>query len=171
MFEPSKVLMDEHRVIERVLDALTAATPRDMPFSFYERAIDFIVNYADGCHHDKEEKQYFPALVGRGVPKDFGPIGCMLEEHEAGRRLVRAMRDAVAKRDAKGVKRAASEYVDLLRAHIQKEDNVLFPLGRGVLLPADNSRLEGDFRGGADGCCQKYVNLADELLQEARKAP
>src|SRR5450756_440878 len=64
----TEVLMQEHRVIERVLDALeTAANHLDRghpvrPGLFLEAA-DFIAGFADGCHHRKEEGVLFGACL------------------------------------------------------------------------------------------------------------
>ena len=60
MRDPIQQLMEEHRVIEQVLAALEAAARRELQFPFYEQAVDFIVNFADGCHHAKEEDRLFP---------------------------------------------------------------------------------------------------------------
>ena len=81
----------------------------------------------------------FPAIVGAGLPGDSGPVGMMLAEHAEGRRLTRELR-AAAQRMADGeaaagaeVARHAAAYVELLRLHIQKEDQVLFPMADEVL--------------------------------------
>jgi hemerythrin-like domain-containing protein len=38
-----------------VLSAIDSAAKEEAPLSFYEAVVDFVVNFADGCHHDKEE--------------------------------------------------------------------------------------------------------------------
>src|SRR3990167_471143 len=92
--------MDEHRVIERVLDALETATravDRGIAVrpGFFVDAADFIAGFADGCHHRKEEGVLFGAMVAAGMPQDGGPIAVMLMEHEEGRRYTRGVRDGV----------------------------------------------------------------------------
>ncbi|MGQ0613396.1 MAG: hemerythrin domain-containing protein [Planctomycetaceae bacterium] len=171
MFEPTAVLMDEHRVIEKVLQALETASRRKMSVAFYEKAIDFIARFADGCHHAKEESQLFPILEERGIPREAGPIGCMLEEHEDGRASVRRMRALIAAGDHDGLRKETLAYAALLRAHIAKEDNVLFPMGRNVLTLADRDRLQAGFR--ETPTCTKgrhtdYVALAESLLVQAQ---
>ena len=81
----------------------------------------------------------------RGIPRDGGPIGSMLEEHEIGRKQVAEMRQCLAIDDADGVRRASLEYVTLLRAHIQKEDFVLFPMGKRALDEGDVEALRQRF--------------------------
>jgi len=58
-------------------------------------ALDFLVNYADGVHHAKEEDILFPALEEAGIPVQQGPIGVMLQDHTVARKLVREMRSAL----------------------------------------------------------------------------
>ncbi len=177
--EATKILMDEHRVIERVLDALEAAARRlrdgdAVPPDLFMRAAEFIKGFADGCHHQKEEGVLFPAMQSAGIPGEGGPIGVMLAEHQEGRRLTGAMRGA-AERLAGGdgraraeVVQAALEYVDLLRAHIAKEDNVLFPMAEQVLeAPAQAEVAEGfrrvEHEETGPGVHQKYLDLAASI--------
>ena len=104
------VLKDEHRGVERMLAIVEAAGKRleaggDVPADLYLNAVDFFRGFTDGCHHAKEEEKLFPALEQRGVPREGGPIGVMLAEHEQGRAYVRAMAEA-AGRYSKGDKSA-----------------------------------------------------------------
>jgi len=169
MLDPIQELMDEHRIIEKVLVALTAAAEQEVPLEFYERAVDFIVNFADKCHHSKEEERFFPLLEEKGVPREAGPIGCMCEEHEIGRGHVRSMRELITAGDLAGLRRESLKYVGLLRSHIQKEDNVLFPIGRNVLSKAELERLRVKFdEVEQDGQCHHcYNEMAEELLTQA----
>src|SRR5665647_2426724 len=64
----TEALMQEHRVIERVLDALEIAAShleRERPVrpGFFLEAADFIAGFADGCHHRKEEGVLFGACL------------------------------------------------------------------------------------------------------------
>ena|SRR5215475_12669904 len=124
----TEVLKHEHRVIERVLAVVEALAERPgMPSKeAWEKAIDLIRNFADKCHHLKEEQILFPALEEHGIPRDGGPVGMMLLEHEEGRALVRAMAEALphATVDLKmeaALKQNARAYLRLLqigRAHV-----------------------------------------------------
>jgi hemerythrin-like domain-containing protein len=90
----------------------------------------------------KEETILFPRMVEAGVPGEGGPIGVMLYEHDEGRAHIRAMNDALPKAasgdaDVRRVLiREARGCVALLRAHIQKENMVLFPIADRVFDPA-----------------------------------
>jgi hemerythrin-like domain-containing protein len=116
----------------------------------------------------------FKALVANGMPERGGPVGVMLAEHEQGRAFTRAMRQAAEHWQAgdqaarADVVRNALGYVTLLRQHILKEDNVLFPMAAKVIPPAQQERLTGDFdhieheETGA-GVHEKYLALAERL--------
>ena len=168
MLDPIQELMDEHRIIEKVLTALAAAAEQEVPLEFYERAVDFITNFADKCHHGKEEERLFPVLEEKGIPRDAGPIGCMCDEHEIGRGHVQRMREMIKAGDLAGLRRESLNYVALLRSHIQKEDNVLFPMGRGVLSKAELERLRFKFdEVEHSGQCRRHYNeVAEELLAQ-----
>jgi hemerythrin-like domain-containing protein len=86
-------------------------------------------------------------LEAAGAPRDGGPIGVMLNEHEQGRKLVAKLKDAVT-RYTSGNKTAAadfqlttSEYVTLLTQHIEKENDVLFAMADAKLDAAKDAEL------------------------------
>jgi len=143
---PTEVLREEHRVILRALGALEAAAARlaggrPLPEGWWPEVIGLLRAFADKNHHAKEETSLFPAMVKAGVPSVGGPIEVMLEEHQRGRALVRAMEAGEpAARAAK-----AREYVTLLREHIDKENGVLFPLADAVLDEAAQRVLQHEF--------------------------
>ena len=177
----TEILMDEHRVIERVLAALEEAAQRleggQMRAGFFTDAAGFIKGFADGCHHKKEEGVLFVAMTAHGVPQQGGPIGVMLAEHEQGRAFTRGMREAAQKLEAgDGSARGAvivnaRGYVTLLRQHIYKEDNVLFPMADRVIPPESQAKVTEDFERveheetGA-GVHEKYLALAEKLEKE-----
>lgn len=163
MSDPIQVLMDEHRVIEKVLNALEAAADLEVPAEFYERALEFCASYADACHHAKEEDRLFPLLEERGIPREQGPVGVMCAEHVQGREYIRQMREAAAAGDYDRVRRVSLLYVGLLRDHIHKEDNVLFAMARDVLGAEDLEQLDADFAASARAEWDRFPALADEL--------
>jgi hemerythrin-like domain-containing protein len=94
----------------------------------------FLKEFADTCHHGKEERFLFPALVRAGVPERNGPIGAMLSEHAQGRDHLREMEQAMASgTDYVTYAYAARAYSSLLKSHIEKENGVLFPTAEKVL--------------------------------------
>lgn len=181
--QATEILRAEHRVIERVLEALERAGDRlegagEVRPGFFDDAVTFIAGFADGCHHRKEEEALFPVMIGSGLPPDGGPIAMMLEEHEEGRRYVREIRDGAARlegSDPTGRRRliaAVRAYVALLRDHIQKEDDLLFPMADELLSPPDQERLGAEFERWDAGlppeqAPDRWRALAERLSLEA----
>ena len=180
--QATEVLMQEHRIIEGVLNSLEAAaqtlkTNIPVRSGFFIEAADFIRGFADGCHHHKEEGVLFKMMTANGMPVEGGPVGVMLREHEMGRQYARGMRAATEKWAAgdetarDDVQENALGYVALLRQHILKEDNILFPMADRAIPSASHpevlagfERVEHEETG--EGLHEKYLALAGKLGAE-----
>jgi len=177
------ILMEEHRIIERVLSALEKQAQRlqagsAVRLGFFQDASAFARNFADGCHHRKEEESFFMALVDSGLSNQTGPIAIMLAEHEQGRAYNREMEKAtraIARGDLSAkddLTRNALDYVTLLRQHIRRENEFLFPLAARMIPAPRQKELAGEFERiereetGA-GIHEKYHRLAEAMEKEA----
>ena len=175
----TEILMDEHRVIEQVLFCLEkiadqAFTKGVVDVTSARDVISFLRTFADTCHHMKEEDRLFPAMERCGLPREAGPTAVMRQEHEIGRGHVRRMDEAVTafeKGDAGASDRFAFEargFVDLLREHIAKEDQILFPMADRMLPSNVQDELLSAFEHAAkhdvpEGTRERFLALADEL--------
>ena len=153
---PTDFLSQEHRAIEARLNMLehelrAVVAGASLNRAFFDEALDFFRNFADGCHHAKEENLLFPLLTERGMPADGGPIAVMLAEHDAGRAYLKAVGENLdAAVEGSEAARAqvcanATAYIELLRHHIYKEDNILFRMAKNLLAPDDVADLEKQF--------------------------
>jgi len=154
--KPTEELVQEHNAIKRMLQILEAASRRieaaeRVDPEHLEQMVEFIRVFADRCHHGKEEDLLFGALEEAGIPREGGPIGVMLIEHEQGRKYVQGMAQAIAAYRA-GDDSARSQivenargYVALLRQHIHKEDHILYPLADRHLSAAKQAELTEAF--------------------------
>ncbi len=144
--DPIETLMNEHRKILASLDALDVYANRLQDGSAPGLAdlgefVRFIQEYADRFHHAKEENILFETMVREGFPKEGGPIAVMLMEHDEGRIHVKVLAEAVeAGAELEGdaiapIAAAAHGFAGLLRPHIQKEDQILYPMARNQLSP------------------------------------
>ena len=148
MSSATKNLENDHVYILRLIDVMEHITHTDKPnISHLENIVDIIKNYADGTHHAKEENLFFPFLAERGFSTTQGPIGVMLHEHVIGRNYVKGISDNI-NLYKNGDNAALNEiyinmkgYVDLLRNHISKENNILFRMADNVLSESDHKLL------------------------------
>ncbi|MGC8837510.1 MAG: hemerythrin domain-containing protein [Anaerolineae bacterium] len=149
---PTEQLMEEHRAIQTMLGILSGACRRleageAVDPDDLEQMLEFIQVFADRCHHGKEEDLLFKAMEEAGVPREGGPIGVMLLEHDQGRQFVRGMREALAlyrsghPRARSAFVHNARSYVTLLSQHIYKEDNILYPIADMHLTEEQQQRL------------------------------
>jgi hemerythrin-like domain-containing protein len=178
----TEILMEEHQVIQCVLNTLEKAATRlsageVVSPAFFLEAADFIKGFADGCHHRKEEGVLFPAMVNNGLSRESGPVAVMLAEHEEGRRLTRGMRQAAEQLQAgeasarEEVVRNALGYVRLLRQHIYKENNILFPMADKIIPVDQHAQIDEAFEHieheeTGEGVHEKYLALAERLERE-----
>lgn len=172
------ILVEEHRIILKMLQCLEKIADEGeekgkLNSETARRAIDFLRNFADGCHHAKEEDRLFVVMQEHGVPKEGGPIGVMLMEHDDGRRFVRGMAQAIdgaAQGNQEAIKNFsenAHNFVALLTNHINKEDNILFPMASQVLahqsadsLLSDFERIEAEAGGNRHS---RYIEITKQL--------
>lgn len=179
---PTEILKSEHRVIERVLKVLETATEKlatggAVSPALLGKALDFIRNFADKCHHAKEEDVLFVALEEHGMPRRGGPVAMMLMEHDEGREFVKGLTEATQRYGA-GDKTAVAEiisnargYAQLLSQHIWKEDNILYAMADEIV-PAEAQQgildrfetVERERMG--EGVHQRYHNLVREMEAE-----
>jgi hemerythrin-like domain-containing protein len=138
------------RVLERIAQEIERHDSLDNP-QHVGQLLEFFTIFVDKCHHGKEEELLFPAMEQAGVARDKGPIGVMLREHELGRECVQKMKAAFPRikagepRAAKDFVRSARDYISLLNQHIDKENNVLFPMAERQLSEATLEELSKGF--------------------------
>jgi hemerythrin-like domain-containing protein len=147
-------MMEEHRLIVRVLASLQALAKElelgvEVPREDVARFGRFFRDFADKCHHGKEEDRLFARMAEHGFPREHGPVGVMLAEHTAGREHVRALIAAggtglLSGADAQEVAAHAREFVPLLFFHIHKENNILYPMAQQALPPEVMEALDHD---------------------------
>ena len=182
--KPTDEIKEEHRIIGRALSVLADAAQvleagAEVPAEFLREELDFIKNFADRCHHRKEEAVLFPALEDQMVAKLRDPVPKMLAEHEEARAIVRQLNEAVERyaggdrEQAPKIARLARSYLALLIEHIRAENTVLVELVE-TTLPADKKlevaerftviedELGPEFH-------RHYAKLADKLHDEGKR--
>lgn len=169
---PTDILVKEHETVLMALDLLTPMAERMVSGSAEARVdlsklLEFFREFVDRCHHGKEELALFPELVEMGVPSAGGPVGVMLHEHEVGRDYIRQLQDRLDKGSA-SVLKVALGYRGLLEAHIQKENQVLFPMAERILSEEKKARLAAAFdqierEHAGEGRLEAYHQMLQDL--------
>jgi hemerythrin-like domain-containing protein len=178
----SDLLVEEHEIIERMIAVLNKAADKlergeKVDPQFFLEAADFIRNFADRCHHAKEEDILFKLMAERGFPIQGGPVGVMLTEHEYARKYNEAMEKATrefleGKIQAKNIViENARNYARLLTEHIHKENNILYPMGNRIFSSEDQNLLKEKFeevekKEIGEGVHQKYLKLVEKLEKD-----
>ncbi|MFA4964362.1 MAG: hemerythrin domain-containing protein [Thermoleophilia bacterium] len=175
---PTAELTHEHEVVLVVVGAMEREAAhiragRQIHAEAVARMVEFTREFTDGCHHNKEEKVLFP-LLRATAPVAGEPVRVMLAEHAQARLHVRAISEALPEAGtgdpfaALSVADGLEGYAALLRAHIDKENRVLFPLAERVLdgaakaaLAAEFERVEREETGA--GVHEKYHAMAHDL--------
>jgi hemerythrin-like domain-containing protein len=168
---PIQLLRDEHRIIEQVLSALEAKIESldGLPFprDFFDRALEFLNTFSDGSHRYREERALFPLLECRGLALRGTPLGTSLGDHDYGRLFLAGVAENLdaAENGSTGalaaVRDYAGAYICLLRRHIAKEEDVIFPMAERSLTAADAAKLLRQFeRAPIPQHCRAF---ADEL--------
>ena len=128
-------LFDKHVVIMQALNIMQVISEKLQKNAAVDRndiadLLVFLSEFADRCHHGKEEDLMIPGILKAGVLENNGPIRAILSEHVQGREYIARMRESIAggtvNKEAFVV--SAQAYVSLLREHIRKENTLLFPL-------------------------------------------
>ena len=143
-------------------------------FILFEKAncfMQFIHEFADHFHHAKEEDILFRYLEVPGVLTHCNPVPQMLFEHSKAREFVRNMENAIQTKEINELTVNAGQYARLLKEHIYKEDNILYPMAeRGLSDEAKSSLLkeytETDNRLNSRAIWLKYEILCIELEQQ-----
>lgn len=176
----TQVMVDEHKLILRMIALVEKNTElleqgKFRDWKFYLDAVDFIRNYADRFHHAKEEDVLFIELIKNGMPEKQSPIEAMHMEHDQGRAYVRGMEEAARKAldgeigQANIIAENAKGYAALLRGHIEKEDDILYPLAERVLPEDVRSRMLEAYttaESKTPGLEEKYRQLVENYERQ-----
>jgi len=186
MSKAIETLMTEHRLIEKVLGSLRTFVDRLSPGQEEARVrvaeyAEFFREFADRCHHGKEEDRLFPVMERHGFPAKAGPLFVMRQEHDLGRAHVRSLagvgegEGSLTESEVATVRSHADGFITLLSAHIMKEDRILFPAAERAIpgpkleaLAVEFDEFDADGMGAA--ALERLGALAEALITAAPPA-
>ena len=173
------MLVQEYRVIESVLLCLEklieqAEQRQHMDKTSARDIIQFLREFADACHHGKEEDVLF--VFSDSKTGGHGPVEIIKEEHREGRGYVSGMDRNCEKAGAGEAKAIESfcengrDLINMLRNHILREDEAIFPMIDELCNPQDAEHIWQQFldvekNAGGDGH-RRLIGTARELCQK-----
>ena len=177
---PTDTLAKEHALVLRVTKAAEQEVRYIHDTGEYRaeevgEVVDFFEFFAEACHDPKEERYLFARLQVRGLPADSGILAQFIREH---RELTARLRDVEhwLRRDKKEgplppaeLADLLTDYLDLMRSHVMREEELLFTLANGLLTDEDQEALEEAFGSedaaeAAEGVHDRYSELAHLLV-------
>jgi hemerythrin-like domain-containing protein len=140
-------LAQQHRMVLARLDEVEAGAPGHT--ATLQQFLAFLGSEVEE-HFGLEEEALFPVLA-RHPHLAAGPVAVMNAEHHEFRALVGELATALRTPGAGRPDPVARAIITLLRAHIDKEDHVLFPLAEDLLTAAELEEVQARAaaRGGA----------------------
>ena len=146
---PLHTLIEEHEVILnflRNLEDLNLFFQKSLAINKDNQELQKLEDIAEHLisaepHHQREEEVLFPEIEKRGV---LGPPEAMKQEHEILRGYKKELKNMVKNFDGKNLadfkkklKEVSDNLVLMLREHISKENDILYPLAFQVI-PEEN---------------------------------
>jgi len=166
----TEILRQEHSLIRLVLTTMERLRPQRGKFSpeagrQLESLLEFFWIYVDHCHCGKEENVLFLAMEKAGISRQAGPIGIGLAQHQMNRKILQFLQEVVLNwkpdepQSNLSLGAAMDDYILQLRAHLDREERVLFPLAEDQLGEPQDARL-----------LQACHSLEQNLLSPRRRA-
>jgi len=127
----TQILVEEHRIILSVLNALEKWVLQlerggVLDANLAKDFVSFFREFADETHHSKEEIRLFKDMQKENLVPDA--IGSLTEDHGTSRKLVQAMERTSRQMNVEHFCESGREFVEMLRRHIQLEDDAVFPV-------------------------------------------
>ena len=171
------VLLDEHRIIEQVLNCLERMADRCESHHRLESrpardAIAFLSDFIEHCHDCKVEGLLLPAMQALGVPAERC-LECPLQQSREDAHLhLDAMEAAIEPAcagNAAGLDqfvKHARAYIDVLLDCIARHEDCLFPLiEKTARKNAQVLPESGDREYGSHSACYPYIEASNRLAE------
>jgi hemerythrin-like domain-containing protein len=163
---PMEKLVDEHGLIKKWLALIPDILPRlnlesEDDRQLIREGVDFIRSYADKFHHAKEEDILF-----KYFSESLDMVKVMCEDHKTARNHVKAIVEAVERKDRETVVRHLTAYRELLSQHIKREDEIMLPWMDNQLSVSQVGEMFSKFREveeKMDSYQQKYEDFISRV--------
>jgi len=164
---PTENLIKEHEEINELLDIMSKiALKIKSKDVFYpndvEEIIDYLIIIIENSHHGKEDDVFYPELISSGIPKETAPLSIINYEHTLANRYLKDISSCVVNckigNDFSGELLADSltNYVVVIKNHIQREEEIIFPIANEVLSSEKQNEISQRF----EDIEQKNISLS-----------
>jgi hemerythrin-like domain-containing protein len=176
-----EIMVTEHKYITRMLRVVRNACygvlkGEQLNYDDFYLIIDFIRNYADAHHHKKEEIMLFNRMIEEiGATAEKVVKHGMLVEHDFGRLYISNL-DLALQNLKDGNKEAildvianAISYTDLLKRHIEKENDVVYKFAERQLKESTLQIVNDEcreFENSNVDIPKKYIEILEKLEQK-----
>ena len=146
-------LENDHTHILILTDIMEKITQKpDANIAHLETIAEIINNFVDGFHHTKEEDLLFPKMVEKGFSFQKGTIAFMIHDHVLGQNFLKNISDNISlykegnKAVLADIYTNMQRFIELLRAHIEKENIVIFRMVDNTLSGEEQHNLIEKFK-------------------------
>lgn len=148
-------LREDHRKIVKLLNTLEleielAASAADPDWDVLRETANYFCEFVDRYHHPKEDAVY--RRLAAGFSEQAASIGDLMAEHRDVHARVHLFRgniqamflDAIMARDR--LVNAGKKFIEAERLHMQKEEELFFPVAERVLTQDDWAEIEANLK-------------------------
>ncbi len=164
MAEPIEILEEEHKIIHRItaiMEVVSSMLEEELPIP--KKLLDWCTSSAfvmDFRLHENKENYYIDIFIKRAKEEhgqtsklfNRSSLSQIMKEHELIYKLIKDMQDdmteyTIDRTDIhKRLKKHIDQYVQLIRMHASREDDVFFPFTRRYFTDDDIKQLLADFK-------------------------
>ena len=141
---PTDILKKEHDIVLKILNKIEKGI-RDKNLKLLQKEISILEKEFDRHSLTKEEKILFPELE-KFIPREGGPTGMMIHEHNELVNLIKEFKSAIRIKDFQKLSDAGNSILSILRPHIDKENNILFMISHMHLSDKQKEKILEKFK-------------------------
>ena len=166
------LLSYDHGVIRMVIDVLLEITEKDALGRFRGEASEiskFLKGYINDFHHEKEERFLFPAVL-RLDPAMDSDIRELVQDHAHAREVLKELGNSSEINEGSKFKVLSKEIVEIMTAHIDKEEKDVFPRIELLLTPSEDRAIYSATQVFADGVFGPgYVRSSEKFAAKVQE--
>jgi hemerythrin-like domain-containing protein len=179
----SDVLRNEHKLIDRMVLVVDNwieqdLTEKKLPDDFFDKAVEFFMNYVIHFHFDKEEELLFSEMEKAGIDIEELPIEVFRHEHRVQQEALQQIGAKLAETDVnvmverEDLINSFRIFTNLLKKHSIREDRVLYPMCDRLIGERSDRKLLDYFVRLGDGFREyqdKYETMTakyEKILEE-----